>query len=334
MSETGPTSEIARRVCDDIFGVFFWGMHPKSDENFKCINSRHRTPTDRQKKTHPADVVFYYDDPYLERRTYLHTDMKSYGVESIKADKLRDALKSLCLTVECARESAEWRKLYSVTDDEVYEVEGFLFVHNHDKGHVNEFAEAMGKISLSALPVAADTVIHFMGPNDVLRLYSVANDLMRLKSKKIIPEDQYTFYYPDLLLARRRIDEWQQAATVELLMSPFFIIKHGLSEKSGPGYIIYYNRDGATVSEFEYIFDCMSRYQMLEQGLSLMIRSCYKNPDSAMLSNFTTAKKKYAKAWGFDLRRTEVLDSIKLEKISSMADTYTPGDMGWRTDEE
>lgn len=334
MSETGPTSEIARKVCDDIFDVFFWGMHPKSDDNFKCTNSKHRTPTDKQKKTHPADVVFYYDDPYLERKTYLHTDMKSYGVSSIKSDSLRDALKSLCLTVECARQSADWRKLYSVPEDEAYEVEGFLFVHNHDKAHVNEFDDALSKISLAALPVAADTVIHFMGPNDVLRLYSIANDIMRLKYLKILPEENYTFYYPDLLLKRRRTDDWKQAATIELLMSPFFVIKHDHTDKNSSGYLIYYNRAGGTVTEFEYLFDSMSRYQMLEHGLTLRIRCCFKNPDGAILSNFTTAKKKYAKAWGFDVRRTALLDSIEFEKIASMADTYTPGDMGWRTDEE
>ena len=334
MSETGPTSEIARKICDEIFGVFFWGMHPKSDDNFKCTNNNHRTPKDKQKKTHPADVVFFYDDPYLERKTYLHTDMKSYGVGSIKPDTLREALRSLCLTVECARQSEDWRKLYSVPDDESYEVEGFLFVHNHDKAHVNEFSEALSKVSLTALPIASDTVIHFMGPNDVLRLYSVANDMMRLKYSELLPKDNYTFYYPDLLLKRRRTDEWKQPATIELLMSPFFVIKHDATAKKSQGYLIYYNRSGATVNEFEYLFDSMSRYQMLENGLSLNIRCCYKGPDSAILSNFAAAKKKYAKSWGFDTRRTELLDSIKLEKISSMADTYTPGDMGWRTDEE
>lgn len=334
MSETGPTSEIARKVCDDIFGIFFWEIHPKSDDNFKCTNINHRTPKDRQKKTHPADVVFSYEDPYLEKKTYLHTDMKSYGIGSIKAENLRDAFRSLCLTVECARQSEDWRKLYSIPDDESHDVEGFLFVHNHDKAHVNEFSEALSKISLSALPVAADTVIHFMGPNDVLRLYSVAHDIMHLRFLELLPKENYTFYYPDLLLKRRRTDEWKQAATIELLMSPFFIIKHDKTEKASQGYLIYYNRSGATVAEFEYLFDSMSRYQMLEKGLALKVRCCYKNSDDAMQSNFLAAKKKYAKAWGFDERRTQLLEGIKLEKIPSMADTYTPGDLGWREDEE
>lgn len=89
MAETGPTAEIARKVCDEIFGNFFWDVHPRIDANFKCTNEHHRTPTDKPKKTHPADVVFSYVDPYLNQRTYLLTDMKSYATDSISSSMLR-----------------------------------------------------------------------------------------------------------------------------------------------------------------------------------------------------------------------------------------------------
>ncbi len=334
MSETGPTAEIARKVCDDIFGNFFWDVHPRIDSNFKCTKDHHRTSTDKPKKTHPADVVFSYDDPYLTRRIYLHTDMKSYATDSISSTGLRAALKSLCMTVECARTSAEWRQIYSVPDDEEHDVQGFLFVHNHDRGYEGKFSESMDRVSLSALPVAADTVIHFMGPTDISRLYSIANDLMRLKFGKVLPVDEHTFYYPDLVLTRRHTDTWGQPATIELLMSPFFIIKHACAEKVSAGYLIYYNRPGCSAEEFEYLFDCISRFQMLEHGQLIRIRSCHGSPDSKMLSHFEAAKKKYAKAWGFDQKRSELLEKITIEMITSVADTYNPGNVGWKVENE
>jgi len=334
MAETGPTAEIARKVCDEIFGNFFWDVHPRIDANFKCTNEHHRTPTDKPKKTHPADVVFSYVDPYLNQRTYLLTDMKSYATDSISSSMLRGALKSMCMSVECAQTSSEWRQIYSITDDEEHDVQGFLFVHNHDRGYENKFADAMDRVSVTALPVAANTVIHFMGPNDISRLYSISNDLIRLKYTKLLPEIEHTFYYPDLVLTRRHTDTWSQPATVELLMSPFFIIKHGVTDKVGPGYLIYYNRAGESSEEFEYLFDCICRFQMLENSQLLRIRSCFRTPNPMMLSNLEAAKKKYSKAWGFDQLRTELLARITIEMITTVADTFNPGNVGWRVDNE
>jgi hypothetical protein len=238
------------------------------------------------------------------------------------------------MTVECARTSADWRQIYSVPDDEEHEVQGFLFVHNHDRGYEGKFSECMARVSISALPVAADTVIHFMGPTDISRLYSIANDLMRLKFNKLLPVSEHTFYYPDLVLTRRHTDTWEQPATIELLMSPFFIIKHASAEKISAGYLIYYNRPGSSAEEFEYLFDCISRFQMLEHGQLIRIRSCHSKPDLVMLSNFEAAKKKYAKAWGFDQKRTELLEKITIEMITSVADTYNPGNVGWKVENE
>ena len=333
MSETQPTSEIARKVCDDIFSSFHWELHPRSDADFPCTNPDHRTPTDQQKKTHPADIVFYYEDPYTGCRTYLHTDIKSYAKDSIAPGKVRSALRSLCLTVECARHSADWRKFYSVPDDVSYDVQGLLFVHNHDHGYEENFTDAVEKISIAALPVAVDTIIHFIGPLDILRLYSIANDLMRLKYEKKLSEE-YSFYYPDLFLKRRHGDVWGQPATIELLMSPYFAIKHHGDRNSSPGFLIYYNRPGESADEFVYFLDWLSRFQILERGTSIKIRICHRSPALALQSNFKTAKEKYAKAWGFDSVRLELLNSVDLQFIPGMVDSYNPGNAGWKENEE
>ncbi|GAA5013747.1 hypothetical protein GCM10025794_02130 [Massilia kyonggiensis] len=53
-----------------------------------------------------------------------------------------------------------------------------------------------------------------------------------------------------------------------------------------------------------------------------------------MLSHFEAAKKKYAKAWGFDRLRSELLDQITIEMITSVTDTYNPGNVGWKVENE
>lgn len=194
----------------------------------------------KPKDTHPGDVVFFYEDPYLGKRIYLHTDFKSYAKDSINSTRLRSALKSLCMTVECAKESSEWRTKYSVDTSERHEVRGLLFIHNHDNGYGKPFYDAIEKMDLPALPVAPGSIIHFLGPNDIQRLYSIGNDIIRLKGDDELPKN-YTFYYPDLVMSRRQGDVWGQSATIEALTGPYIIIKHQATDNYSAVYVLYYN---------------------------------------------------------------------------------------------
>ncbi|MES2833049.1 MAG: hypothetical protein V4695_13795, partial [Pseudomonadota bacterium] len=95
MAETINIGEVAAKISKEIFRHFFWETHQKKDDNFKCNNENHVGDGKKPKETHPGDVVFYYEDPYLGRRIYLHTDLKSYGTDSINATKLRGAFTNL-----------------------------------------------------------------------------------------------------------------------------------------------------------------------------------------------------------------------------------------------
>jgi hypothetical protein len=331
LAETANTGEIANRLSADIFEHFFWQSHPKHDENFKCLDSDHLTDgaKPKPKVTHPGDVVFFYKDPYLGRNVYLHTDLKSYGKASIGTGKLRAALNSLSMTVECARQSMEYRTIYSIAEDEDYEIRGLLFVHNHDGKYKSSFEEAIRKTDLSTLDIAPHVYLHFLGPQDIDRLFSISNDLIRLKHQKTLPED-YSFYYPDLMMWRRHGDVWGQPATIEVLTAPYFIIKHPAKEKNPSGFLIYYNRQGSSVAEFEYFLDSMSQYQMLEPDELIRIRIVHQSPDSNYKSNFLTAINKYSKAWGFEPKRLAILESISIEPISALVTTYSASEIGWR----
>jgi hypothetical protein len=96
------------------------------------------------------------------------------------------------------------------------------------------------------------------------------------------------------------------------------------------GYLIYYNRSGEKVDEFVYFLDTLSRYQMLESGQEIRIRVTDPTASDDLKSIFQTAKKKYAKAWGFDPSREKILDGISIDRITSVTSTYNPGDVGWK----
>ncbi|WP_296260156.1 MULTISPECIES: hypothetical protein [unclassified Pseudomonas] len=329
MSETVNIGEVAEKLSADIFKHFLWSMNPKWNENFRCSNPNHKDSDGGPKSLHPGDVLFSYEDPYLGTKTYLHTDLKSYEKKSITKTKMRDAFKSLAITIECARDSDSWRKLYSIDQSEDYEVKGLLFVHNHDHGYQKSFYDVIEKIGFDSITIPPNVYIHYLGPQDIQRLYSIANDLIRLIHDKEMSGD-YTFYYPDLVMRRRQGDVWAQPATIEALTSPYLIVQHKGADKAEPGYIVYYNRPGSTPSEFEYFLDSLSRYQMLESGKSLQVRVTCAAPDKDIKSNFNTAKIKYAKAWGFEPVRQTVLDAITFTHVTAITDAYNPGWMGWR----
>lgn len=331
MSETANIGEIAPKLSKDIFKHFLWDKHQKHDDNFECKNPEHKSDGKKSlpKSSHPGDVVFHYEDPYLGKTIYLHTDLKSYKTDTITATKLRSAFKSLCMTVECARESSSWRDKYSILDSEAHEVRGLLFVHNHDHGYAKDFYDVIEKTNLSTIQISPGTIVHYLGPNDIQRLYSIGNDIVRLKGEDELPKN-YTFYYPDLVMVRRHGDGSEQAATIESLTGPYLIMKHGAADKCKQGFVIYYNRAGETVEEFEYFLDSLSRYQMLEADQKIRVRVTDASAIDDLKSIFEKAKKKYAKAWGFDPAREALLNNIDIDRITSVSSTYNPGDMGWR----
>lgn len=332
MAETINIGEIATKLSKDIFKHFLWAKHSKHDDNFKCGNPEHQSDgkDPKPKESHPGDVVFHYNDPYLGKTVYLHTDLKSYSKKSITTTKLRGAFKSLSMAVECAKESEDWREKYSILADEAHEVRGLLFVHNHDNKFVQSFSDTITRIDLKNIPLSVGAVLHFLGPDDIQRLYSIGNDIIRLRGDDELPKE-YSFYYPDLVMVRRHGDGINQAATIESLTGPYLIIRHGEADNCSPGFLIYYNRPGASAEEFEYFLDSLSRFQMLESDQTIRIRVADVSAIDDLKSVFAKAKKKYAKSWGFDPARESILEKIEIDRITSVTNTYNPGDMGWRT---
>lgn len=331
MGEQVNVGEVAVKVGEDIFSHFYWNVHNLRDINFACVNKDHKSDgaKPKSKETHPSDAIFYYDDPYKGIRIYLHTDFKSYGAKTIGKIKLRSAIKSLAMSVECAKLSPDWPLKYGIDEDVNYDIHGLLFVYNHDKKYKEDFKKLIEETDLSTLDIAANVYVHYLDPADINRIWSIANDIIRLVYQKTLPKN-YSFYYPELFLSKSHGDVWSQPATIETLCAPYFIIRYPAQDKSPSGFLIYYNRAGNTVEEFEYFLDSLSRYQILNSGEFMRVRMANYETSENFRANFFAARNKYKKAWGFEGVRAEILDGIGIDAITSTTSTYSAGKLGWR----
>lgn len=338
MSETANIAEIAEKISADIFRAFHWEIHPERNANFACVHQHHKTPSGEQKAEHPGDVVFHYLDPYLDKRLYLHTDLKSYKKSSLRRDKLKEALSSLAITTECANVAEQWRKRYCISTAEHFEVRGLLFVANHDNKAASEFGPYLNKINRSIVPLAQNQMVYTIGPERITDLYSIATDIKLLKADHALSE-WYRFLYPDLTMWKRRIpDDVRTAATIETLLSPYFILQHKAVAASAEqqhqgiaaGSIVYYSRPGDTVEEFVYLLDALSRHQLVNSTHQIRIRVYNSYPSESLRSNFQKAKYQYCEAWHFSEERAQEVLSISIDTVQRAYPNYSPAQIGWR----
>lgn len=336
MSENANIAQIANKVSTDIFKVFHWELHAQNDSNFECVLDSHKNGLGKNKLTHPGDVVFRYFDPYLNKTIYLHTDLKSYKKSTIQKTKIRDAITSLAMTVECAHISASWSKKFLAEEGHPYEIRGLLFVVNHDNKATLRFNELLRGISKTSLSIAKSQILHVLGPIEISSLYSIATDIkLSIADKKISP--LYRFFYPDLTLWKRHTpDDQRTGATIEMLMAPYFILKHAaVQDEKGVeierlGSLIYYARSGETVEEFVYLLDCLSRCQLVNSREQIRIRSSHRERSPEMKNNFDKAKRRYCQMWGFDGDREQEVMSISIDGIQQILPNYVPDEIGWR----
>ena len=52
--------------------------------------------------------------------------------------------------------------------------------------------------------------------------------------------------------------------------------------------------------------------------------------DDDFKSIFKIARARYAKVWGFEKTRIDILERIEIDRVTAVSATYNPGDMGWR----
>jgi len=350
--ETGPTAEIAEKISKELMKRFRWSRLPPKDRNFDCVKQqKHARANKKQKHTHPTDVVFKYIDPYLNRTILLNTDLKSYAKSSMGAPNVRAALKSLAQTIDCARVSPEWRERYDIEEEGTSEIRGLLFVYNHDAEFDGTFERFLTPAkdddqdqvtggNINNLPLEAGQLLHLLEPKTIAYLQTIVKDTERLHFEGTFPVKDYFFYYPDQKLHRAHLERFHRPATVELMCGPYMIIGHdavakydedvrSLKQTFGEGYVIYYNRAGATHYEFMYLFDILSNYQLLNGDNQIRIRVAHHSPHQQIKSNYLRAIDAYVKDWGNDEYQKSKLEMIDFQVLDITKQSFSKTNVGW-----
>lgn len=253
MSETANIAEIATKVSRELFGTFLWETHGPIDQEWPCeepdnhgpkgktrninIGGPASDPTETADDTahkvkHPTDIVFYYDEPYSNHRTYINCDLKSYAAGSIKKNQVKKAIESLARALTCLEKSAIWRHRY-VRDDKNALYAAMLFVYNHDGDYNAAFDELLASVNLASFDIPANSKIIVLGPREISWLDNVSNEMLRMVTLgELGPQHSWRFFYPTLVLAKN-VQPSARAAIVEMLTGPWITSSTGFLNRSG-----------------------------------------------------------------------------------------------------
>jgi hypothetical protein len=268
MAETRNIAEMATLLSDDLFGEFLWQRTGPTDTNWPCED-----PESHKVKTHPSDVVFFYDNPYSLTRTYVNCDLKSYASGTISKAKLTPSIESLARSLSCAEKSQEWQKRF-IHDTVTPEICGLLFVYNHDNGYDQDFKVLMSDANPKIDDLPKNSKLFVLGPEDIFWLNNVRYEIVQMRGKGLIPTQEHCrFFYPNLVRRNNIQPEHARAATLEMLTGPWIVLSYLHPKTNRNGYAIFYRRIGDSVPEFLYFIDYLMYYQLLQANTDVYIRT-------------------------------------------------------------
>jgi hypothetical protein len=320
MAETENISKMAGLLASAIFKELKWQQELPLNNNYCCV-----LPDAHGKKTHPADVVYWYKDPYEGSRVYVLTDLKSYARGSITADTVKKGVTNLALSVECAKISDEWRKRFIFGADNT-DLVGMLFIFNHDQGWDAEFPAFLGKMFDEYPMIPSGVRLYIFGPQDIWYLNNIIFDMKVLRGDGELPQiDDCSFLYPDLSRSKVVQEDWGCAATLECLKAPWQIVKYRMSD-GGIHLLIYYRGAGDSVQEFIYLIDKLVYFQWVAMCATIRLRAPYASQNAA--ATFALAVKEYANPLGESTKVSDKLKKIRLEAISKVAPNFSEIEIG------
>ena len=273
MAETANIAAIAEKLSGELFAEFFWKRTGPMNENWACEKPEHH-----KVKTHPSDVVFYYDEPYAKQRTYVNCDLKSYATSSITTPALRGAVESLAKQVACAEISEEWRAKY-IHNGVTPAVSGLLFVYNHDGEYDRDFRQHLKAVQQAAkvdLPRGSKLVV--LGPEDIFWLDNVRYEICQMRGRRTgglpLPDPEHCkYFYPQLIRRKNLQLDHAKAATLEMLTSKVIVLEY--TRPNAPdhkGFVLFYRGKGASAEEFTYLLDYLRHFQLLQEDIDIEIK--------------------------------------------------------------
>jgi hypothetical protein len=322
--ESENISKMAEILTKEMFNEFFWEKSGPTNINWDCINENH------QKRTHPSDIVFSYQEPYLNSRTYLNCDLKSYSKKSINKTSIKTAIENLAMAVSCAENSEDWQKIYIVGSNANFNVHGLLFIYNHDGEYDNDFQTILEEATQTNIQLALNRRIYILSPKDICYLYTVVNDIKRLRGDDYLPKaHDCQYYYPDLINKKVVSKQIKFAATIEMLLGPFLVLRYKIQEKNNAfGLLVYYKKEGKSIDEFIYIIDYLFHYQQLQNYEKIDI--CLVNPSRDTPAIFSIAKKEYLVKSNEDEGLAERLSAINYRYVNNIFKSFSEIEIGMR----
>jgi hypothetical protein len=285
MSETANIARMAEKLSDDLFSEFFWVKTGPMNVDWRCEH-----PEAHGVKSHPTDVVFFYDEPYSGSRRYIQCDLKSYAKASISKPAMKSAILSLAKQLTCAEISEEWRKKY-VAEHVSAEISGLLFVYNHDSEFDANFDYYLGDIKSEDLGLGPQSRLFVLGPDDINWLDRVATEIRQMRGKGDLPDRRETqFFHPQLIRKSNVQISKARAATLEMLTSPWFTLKFDDLKARREGIVVFHRRK-TSVDGLVYLLDYLRHYQLLDVGLEVTIKTPQSDDDAT--NNLQKAVEKY-----------------------------------------
>ncbi|MEO1850046.1 MAG: hypothetical protein ABGX70_06005 [Psychrobacter sp.] len=327
MAENENTAKLAEVAATELFSEFFWDRSGPINHDWPCEDQERHSV-----KTHPCDVVYFYDEPYSPVRTYVHCDLKSYAKGTIRPASVKAAIESLAKQVACAEKSDAWRELHG-HDHVTAEICGLLFVYNHDGEYESDFQKNLLSVDPEALALPRGSKLFVLGPKEIFWLDNVRDEIQRMRGKRPaeLPSHEYcSFFHPQLIRRANLQSKRAKAATLEMLTSPMIILEHrdprGSSRR---GIIVFYSRPGDTADEFMYLIDTLRKHELLDDDTNVLIKTLSASPISS--PTFQRAQQQYIEGLNKDAMNTdlaEYVNAIKYEPMNKVKSTYSSIDLG------
>ena len=313
---------MAEILSRELFSEFLWETSGPWNQNWPCEETeRHAV------KTHPSDVVFWYDNPYSLTRTYVNCDLKSYSRGSITTGRITSAIESLARSLNCAEKSQQWQKLY-VHEHVTPDISGLLFIYNHDGEFDRDFGGCLSEVTpnLAELPKRSKIVV--LGPSDIFWLSNVRYEIVQMRGKGELPQGQFCqYYYPNLVLSNNLQPANARSATLEILTSPWIILSYPASPQTDArNFIIFYRRRGEEVREFLYLIDYLMHYQTFDNNTIVKIKTL--EPGLLAPPTFGKAIDEYLDVCEKSGEIKRRLDQIQYSQMGQIQTRFSPIEIG------
>jgi len=323
MAETANIAKMAEKLSKEVFAEFLWQKTGSTNINWPCEDEENHG-----KKTHPSDVVFYYDEPYSQARTYVNCDLKSYAKDSISVGSIKVALESLAKALSCAEKSEEFRKNF-LHEHVSPEICGLLFVYNHDGEYDKDFDALLDKVKNEKLDIPPKSKIVVFGPSDVYWLNNVRHEIayMRGGVGELPDREHCKFFFPHLVRRKNVQPEHAKACTLEMMSAPWIILSYTNPKKQNrKGFVVFCRKRGTSVAEYLYLIDYLMHYQVLVEDTDVFIRTL--DADSMAAAYFTKAKDQYVEEYGGGTEIKSLLDAIQFGQINDVRTKFSELELG------